>query len=661
MSRPLHDRYPYYLLRLRESPPDFLVRKLGLHLRALTLRPFYCGQRKRGGAKPLADQRVANIRSFGLRLRRGLQSSRTNCELDAAEALQRARQVIDDRFPCLGFGDGRIPRGVHWNRDQFHDFQWDPTVYFTRCDFLVASHRCDAKIPWEYSRLQFLLWLADASVLEPTSSPELAEQFRVVSQDWITSNPVGFGVNWTCGMEVAIRSVNLGLALAVFSEELPLGHLRSIGGVLREHSSFLHRFPEVSDVPGNHLLACLMGSAFLAALLEGIRSQSHRAATRFFFEEAERQFDENGCHIEHAPLYQALCLEMVALVTALASGEERLHGHRLLRAGVEFCRAIAGPSGDLPIFGDADGGHVIWFGNGHPDLHRLEASEALLTGGRQIGSPDDFTRWLGAFAIRSGFAETDPILPPTPSASSASVNGPFASVKNGRSAAIMRWGSHGLKGRAPHDHDDALSIWLYHEGISIIAEPGCHSYTLDPQIRLADLLSSNHNVLWRDGEDRYAPVIGSIGLTVRGAPTASRPIVSSLGSHCCMRAELHGTGGNWTARAVMLRGDGSFIVTDEWRWAEPVAGWLRWHLGPEINPKVVDENRVLLVDEVVGEIGLLEFESQARLALTLDHYRYSKLYGSTAEAWFVEVHLSAQRSGLLASRFRFHKHQPSRP
>ena len=651
----------HYLRRLSESPPRFLAQKLSLIVSAIVFEPVYRWQRWRGGAKPLTHRQVHNVCALGHHLRRGLELASTGDGQHLEEAMRRASRAIDQGFPCLGFGECQIPHGEQWNRDHFHDFQWDSTVYFTRCDFVSADHRCDVKIPWECSRLQFLPWLAEASILESSRSREYATRFKEIARDWVASNQTGFGVNWTCGMEVAIRSINLGLALAVFSSRLEPDDLASIGGALREHLTFLRRFPEMSDIAGNHLLADLMGVAFLTALLDGVGSDSHVAATRSFFEEADRQFDESGCHIEHALHYQVLCLEMVAVVAALAEGEVRKHVLGLLRAGVEFCNAVAEPFCDLPIFGDADGGHVIWFGRDSRGFSRLEESAALLSGDLWVGPPDDFTRWIAALAGRSVKTGLPPAGSTETRAPSVSVIGPYALVKNSRTAAIMRWGAHGLRGRAPHDHDDALSIWVFHGGSAIIAESGCHSYTLSSRIRKKDLISSSHNVLWRDGECRHTPVGGSIGLTVQGGPTASRPVVSSSASGSTLDSELEGAAGDWTARTLSLAEDGRLTVVDRWRWAPASAGRMRWHLGPSIHPRLVAEDRVLLRGEASAEIGILDLDSETPFSIDLGRYRHSALYGCSTRAWFVEVRLLPASTGSVSSCFCFCSHQPLRP
>lgn len=103
------------------------------------------------------------------------------------------------------------------------------------------------------------------------------------------------------------------------------------------------------------------------------------------------------------------------------------------------------------------------------------------------------------------------------------------------------------------------------------------------------------------------------------------------------------------------------LVEDNWRWSQVVPGVLRWHLGPQIDANIVGQNLAKLSMPAVGDIGSIELESEANLALKIGQYRHSQLYGSTGEALFVEVHLSPRPRGSLFSQFRFDGELPSRP
>ena len=59
----------------------------------------------------------------------------------------------------------------------------------------------DIKVPWELSRFQHFTILGQAYIL--SKEEKYAQEFVNQVTDWIEHNPVGFGVNWACPMDVA--------------------------------------------------------------------------------------------------------------------------------------------------------------------------------------------------------------------------------------------------------------------------------------------------------------------------------------------------------------------------------------------------------------------------------------------------------------------------
>ena len=61
----------------------------------------------------------------------------------------------------------------------------------------------DVKVPWELSRLQWLMPAGQAYLL--TRDERYAEAVRAVLESWIDANPYAQTVNWSCTMEAALR------------------------------------------------------------------------------------------------------------------------------------------------------------------------------------------------------------------------------------------------------------------------------------------------------------------------------------------------------------------------------------------------------------------------------------------------------------------------
>jgi hypothetical protein len=200
----------YYLRRVFEAPPYVTLQKLWLKGKPFVYRPVYAMARRASPAKnrePDHRQRQHSI-DFGRSLSQLLLAAGQADSSFAARASARARRAIDGLFPCLGYGEATIPHGWAWHDDLFGGHRW-PDAYFPNVDFIAAGIRSDVKVPWELSRLQFLVWLAEGALFDANGSAQYRARFAEIASDWFRYNVPAYGVNWTCAMEVGIRAVNL--------------------------------------------------------------------------------------------------------------------------------------------------------------------------------------------------------------------------------------------------------------------------------------------------------------------------------------------------------------------------------------------------------------------------------------------------------------------
>ena len=293
----------------------------------------------------------------------------------------------------LGYGETAMPVGGAWAEDVFHSYRW-PDKYFAFVDFVAADKHCDVKVPWELSRLQPLVWLAEGYLFEPESRGDHAARFTAIAEDWIKSNRPGFGPNWTCAMEVAIRGLNLMLSAAVIGDGLPAATRKLVVQSLADHYAFLRRFPELSDVPGNHYLTDLLGEVGLAMV---VAPDAFDHAVAAFAAEADRQFEPDGCHLERAIVYHRLCTDMVALAAAFAARQSGAAPDRIrnvLQRAIRFAAFMADGNGILPVLADCDSGQVLDLGL---PARQISALLAQTGEGDQDRIPD-LAIWLRAIS-----------------------------------------------------------------------------------------------------------------------------------------------------------------------------------------------------------------------------------------------------------------------
>lgn len=637
-ARIVLSRAGYILRRAVEAGPVFVGRRVLHKVKPYAYVPGYALARSGVRIGGLDDEALA---SFGATIRKEL-----GRRVDADGALKkrmeaRAARALTRKWDVLGFGTLDIPKGGEWWRDGFHGYQW-PLNFFAGVDFVAAGIRSDVKVPWELSRFQYALWLAEGALVDADRAERYARLFKALVDDWAEANPSGWGVNWTVAMEVAIRAVNLLLSGAALYDHLDEAFRKRLIRLLDDHYRFILRFPETSDVNGNHYLANLMGTVVLSSALAPGPEFSRRVED--FAAEADRQFESDGSHLERAPIYHRLCLDMVALVAAIeirvtGSLSARLRG--VFARALDFAEFVSGADWILPIFGDCDGGKVLELGASPRDFFAL----ASLAGRSGPVSQDDLLIWLQAVAGKNTFfdAAADPI-PATGEKSG------FLRLSVLDATAVMRVGAQGLKGRASHDHDDALSIWLRYGPHDILVDRGCHSYTLDPALRESYVLSDAHNIVQPRGGKRYRGRPGSICLSMPGAPYCDDTGADEDGTCFSINGTILKAGGlRGISRHVSARAVGDNVEIEVFdTWSSGIDTELKWHFGPGIVPRLAGGGRIrfgggtglrsLVVDGADFKTELFEFD-------------FHPNYGRTEKCSGIRILIPASQNCRIVSRF----------
>jgi hypothetical protein len=449
------------------------------------------------------------------------------------QVLERAARIRENQLTVLGYGDVDGRDRINWHCDPINNYQW-PQSYSLTLDYVRPHVRCDVKIPWEISRLQFLAWLAEAYCL--TDEHRYFVKFRGLLFDWTKENPTGYGVNWACSMEVAIRSCNLLFSLQLFREHIVGDFAEFVYGLLWQHAAFIRRHLEYSEVRGNHYMADIVGLLQLAAFLEPAPEAQvwYAWATSELFEEVLHQFHPDGVHHEHALNYHRLTLEMVlaALLLLKRRGTPIPNEVRQrVRAALNFVTSYTLPDGSAPIIGDADSGRVLWFGEADTNDHRY-----LLLLGAAFDEDFRFDCRSVPFAPAALWymdgetlkrvtqenvrmtrdREAAFVCSPARRGCVSFPDGGFHVLACEDSKAMIRCGRLGLRGRGAHDHNDQLSFHLHLAGEPLVVDSGCYSYTLSDVARRETLSSYAHNVVVIDGREQADLTMGSVMASVTG-------------------------------------------------------------------------------------------------------------------------------------------------
>ncbi len=428
------------------------------------------------------------------------------CPGDTERILAAAKDAVAHRVDLLGSGSVELGASIEWSRDFKSGRTWPRR--FVRDLRLVYPDSSDVKVPWELSRLQWLVPVGQAYLL--TGREEYAEAARRLLDDWITDNPYAQSINWASTMEAAMRVLSWTWLFHVFQGSRAWGdpgfRERFLCGLFL-HGDFTERYIEHSPlVNGNHHTANVAALAVAGLFFGRGRDPErwHEIGWSFLRAELPRQACEDGVDFEASLAYHRFVLELF-LVPALyrrALGLEvpSEYSDRLgamARFAVSYCRI----DGTSPLWGDADDARALPLGGQATTDHRYLAGLVGLPFLvpdliEAFSGPRSEVCWLlGPEAAAR--LPTSPILP----GSAAFADGGFFVMRNETDHVFIDCGPVGLAGRGGHGHNDCLSFDAVLDGVHLVTDCGCFLYTASLAERHRFRSSQAHNSPIVDGEE----------------------------------------------------------------------------------------------------------------------------------------------------------------
>lgn len=220
---------------------------------------------------------------------------------------------------------------IDWQRDVKSGFRYDDNAW--HLDQPVGKHQgVDIKVPWEIGRLQHLPQMGIEAIrlksLAPEKSRLYTQEFRSQLLDFISSNPIRVGVQWTCTMDVGIRAANIAVAYTLFQslgedDILDAEFEHEIAVSLYRHCEHILSALEWSEeLTSNHYLANVCGLLFASMALEStpVTNTWLAFAIEQLAKEVDKQFYSDGANFEASLCYHRLSLEMAVYSVALVCG-----------------------------------------------------------------------------------------------------------------------------------------------------------------------------------------------------------------------------------------------------------------------------------------------------------------------------------------------------
>ncbi len=393
----------------------------------------------------------------------------------------------------------RTPPAGLWFHDPITGRLW-PGAEKSCFDIDVRStgtHIGDVKYVWELNRLQVLHPIAFA--IADAGGTQFREAALSIIASWADANPPYRGVNWTSGLEIAMRLVSFALTVAAFEPEtVPAGERAVIRRLIAAHGRYLQAFPSLYSSANNHRLAEGLGLFIAGILLPDLpEAQIWKRDGRQILEtEANRQILPDGVGVEQSPTYQAFSMEMLAFAARLAADIGEPFPPPLIERlveGAKFLLWLADDGGRVPAIGDDDEGRVL----AQPPDREPRYVSSIIAAVAGLARRPDLAPAARDRHLRDHVFDSPPVCGPRQPRAGLQVFGGYTCAKETiagrRCHLVLDHGPLGLDPLCAHGHADALAIWLTIDDQPIFIDAGTYLYFSghDTRTRLRESLVHN--------------------------------------------------------------------------------------------------------------------------------------------------------------------------
>jgi uncharacterized heparinase superfamily protein len=350
---------------------------------------------------------------------------------------------------------------------------------------------------WELNRLQFLTPLAAHAAI--AGDRQSVDSVVGLIRSWMEGNPPFRGLNWSSGIELALRVISVALSLSIIGiERLDEA---SRGAALRfffQHADWIQRFPSLYSSANNHRIAELAGLIVSTIMAPEIpaASETREASWQTLLIEIERQIHSDGVGAEQSPGYTAFSVELFLLAAVACARERSLPAPTAARlaAWAEHSLWLMDADAKVPAIGDFDDCRAIATTQAHEP--RYVASIVAAVAGC-IDRPDlaPPKKDLGIRDIIFGSVEP---LHTARDGLRSFLKGGYSVVRcmgNTPVVLIFDHGSIGYLSIAAHGHADTLAVWLSIGDQPVFVDAGTYLYHSDRALRDRFRDTAMHNTL----------------------------------------------------------------------------------------------------------------------------------------------------------------------
>jgi len=586
------------------------------------------------------------------------------------ETIRMADDVSAHIFNLLGSERISLGEKIDWHRDFKSGQRWDLQFYARlialeppMSEYPQRKVKYDGKVPYELSRFQHFGALGQAYWL--TGDEKYTKEFIRQIDHWIENNPMPYGVNWTCTMEVAIRACNWIWGLSFFrdSKEITEKFLLRFLQSLYEHGTHIRsNLENKMAFTSNHYLSDIVGLLYLSVIFPEI--EEARGWGDFALNELKKEMDKqiyaDGCDFEGSTCYHRLALELFFFATLVrVINDHDFDGKNYKDVSEKIFKAeytarlykmfeavlyLLKPNGRMPQIGDNDSGRLHRLG----DSEILDMRYLLTLGAIFFAEPrfkiDEFgfseeAWWIfgdGGYQLWQGMKGCG--LRDIPS--KAFPQAGWYVLRHDKDYCIVSCGPNGQNGNGGHAHNDKLSFELMLDGEDIIVDPGTYVYTQDLSERNRFRSTRYHNTIAVEGQEQSKLTLDPFYLGENVQIKKSR--LTEKNSVVIFNAKIE-YGGIVHTRTISLdANEGSLKIADNLSCPRNFKADLLFHLSPDMTCK---DNTFFLKRsrERIASIDI------PRNILKKEVYLYSSAYGEKTESECCLVNLPAENQTLNIS------------
>jgi Heparinase II/III-like protein/Heparinase II/III N-terminus len=487
-------KFSWYARRLGRMSPS----EMAWRAREQAVRRAWARRQVRrgdlGSMSPLAAARPASERRFTAVLPPG--TARLVPDKAVSGLIEDADRLLKGEWEMLGVvrTDMECP---DWFRDPVTGRRSAPEACAFSLDQRDESAVGNIKQVWEVNRLQHLTLLAAAWYLTGVDAyaMRVAEQLR----SWWRENPFLSGINWTSGIELGVRLINLAWIRRLLDGWRGVADLFERNDLaVRQifwHQHYLATFVSRGSSANNHVIAEAAGQLAASCAFPWFDdSERWRCDSSLLLDrELTRNTFPSGVNRELASDYHGFVAELgfFAAIEASAAGKPLSDtAWKLLCAMTDCMAAMVDETGRPPRQGDSDDGRVVIIDA--PGHNRCPALLAL--GGALFGRLDWWPQVVpdvGSVLVRALLGPGGPVREVAGRADRRPSRFPDAGLTILRTGAVGSpeiWcrcdgGPHGFLSIAAHAHADALSVEVRYGGVDVLADPGTYCYHGEPEWR----------------------------------------------------------------------------------------------------------------------------------------------------------------------------------